>query len=140
MSYSLGTSQAVLVMVFVGDKLRRQQYEFVPARVISDTLGIPRPTVSKMLRSLVGHGLLDSREGARGGVRLAVPPEQITLNDVLDAIEQKRPLFPRHVGVRAAGERPTEAQCAVADALDHAERAMRERLAGTRLSELLGRG
>jgi Rrf2 family protein len=137
MSYSLGYSQAILVLVFVADKVRQELYDFVPTREIAEALAIPTPTTAKILHLLGLAGMIETREGARGGVRLAKPATKITLQDVLAAMEQKRPLFLTHTRIRAKGERPTRAQAAIASALEGAEAAMRVRLAQTTIQDIL---
>jgi Rrf2 family protein len=137
MSYSLAYSQAVLVLVYVADKIRQGLFDFVPARAIAASLGVPQPTIAKILHGLVLAGLVEPREGARGGVRLAKPAAKISLEDVLAAMEQRRPLFLPLAGVRAKGERPTRAQQAIARALESAETAMRRSLAETTIASLL---
>lgn len=137
MSYSLAYSQAVLVLVYVADKMRQGLFDFVPARAIAESLGIPQPTIAKILHGLVLAGLIETREGAKGGVRLAKPAVKVSLADVLAAMEQRRPLFLTHTGVRAKGERPTRAQQAIARALDGAERAMRQSLEETTIADIL---
>jgi Rrf2 family protein len=137
MSYPLAYSQAVLVVVYVADKVRQGLYDFVPTRAIAESLGIPAPTTAKLLQSLGRAGLVEAREGAKGGVRLARPAAKISLGDVLEALESKRPLFATHLHVRAKGERPTRAQQAIHRALDHAETAMRVALGETTIQDLL---
>jgi Rrf2 family protein len=137
MSYSLAYSQAVLVLVYVADKMRQGLYEFVPTRAIAESLGIPTPTTAKILHNLGLAAIIETREGARGGVRLATPASKITLGDVLGAMEQKRPLFATHTHVRAKGERPTRAQAAIRRALEGAEEAMRARLDKTTIGDIL---
>lgn len=137
MSYSLSFSQAVLVLVFVADKIRQDLFDWVPTRAIAHSLGIPAPTTAKILQTLSRAGFIDTREGAKGGVRLAVPAAKISLAGLLDAMEHKRPLFQTHARVRAKGERPTRAQHAIRTALDGAEQAMRSHLAETTIQDLL---
>lgn len=137
MSYSSNISQAILVMVYVADKIRQEIYEHVPTQAIAESLGIPRPTTAKLLSSLVRAGLVETREGAKGGVRLALPAEKITLCDVFDAMENQRPLFQTHAHVAAKGERPTRAQRSIRDALGAAEQSMRTQLRATTLQSLL---
>jgi FeS assembly SUF system regulator len=48
---------------------------------------LPLPTVSKILKILAREGLLVPRRGAKGGFSLARPPEEITVADVIDALE-----------------------------------------------------
>lgn len=137
MSYSLGYSQAILVVVFVADKIRQELFDYVPTHAVASSLGIPAPSTAKVLHALVRAGLVETREGSKGGVRLAVAADRITLCDIFDAMENRRPLFQAHVGVAAKGERPTRAQRAIRDALDGAEAAMRARLAETTVQHIL---
>jgi Rrf2 family protein len=48
---------------------------------------IPEHFVSKILQTLTRAGFISSQRGMHGGFALAVPPERITLLDVLEAIE-----------------------------------------------------
>ena len=137
MSYSLTYTQAILVLVFVADKLRQGLHDFVPTRAIASSLGIPAATTAKILHGLGLAGLIETREGAKGGVRLALPPAKISLADVLAAMEQKRPLFATHLHVRAKGERPTRAQQAIRKALAGAEAGMRAHLAESTIDDIL---
>lgn len=137
MSYSLAFSQAVLILAFVADKMRLSDGEYVSARAIAEALGIPGPSVSKIVHALAGQRLLETREGAKGGVRLALEPEHINLDAVFVAIEQNKPLFPTHNGVRARGDRPAKVQRAISGALLEVERAMRAQLVTTTLASVL---
>lgn len=48
---------------------------------------VAAPTVSKLLKQLQKNGLVESIRGAHGGYRLARSPEQITVADVVSALE-----------------------------------------------------
>jgi FeS assembly SUF system regulator len=54
---------------------------------LTATTSIPQPTVSKLLKILASSELLQSVRGARGGYRLARAPEQITVADVVTALQ-----------------------------------------------------
>lgn len=54
---------------------------------IAVALGVTVPTAGKVLKMLARHELLQSVRGARGGYRLARPPERISIADVIDALE-----------------------------------------------------
>ncbi len=54
---------------------------------IAATIGIPEPTVAKVLKALAGHGLVTSTRGAHGGYRLSRPLEQIAVAEVIVAID-----------------------------------------------------
>ena len=49
--------------------------------------GIPGPTVAKLMKSLHKAGLVASRRGAGGGYALGRKPSQITIADVIQAVE-----------------------------------------------------
>jgi Rrf2 family protein len=56
---------------------------------IAAAMAIPRSFAAKILQKLVGAGLVQSRRGVGGGFVLALPPEQVTLLAVVEAIEGK---------------------------------------------------
>ncbi len=57
------------------------------ARDLAERAQLPLPTVSKLLKALVGAGLLVSHRGVRGGYALARRPEQISVSEIIAAIE-----------------------------------------------------
>lgn len=57
------------------------------SREIARAQGIPESFMAKILRGLVRAGLLRSFRGAHGGFGLARPGSEITLLDVVEAIE-----------------------------------------------------
>ncbi len=65
-----------------------------PARMFSAadlacTLGLGQPTVSKVLKLLAQHDLVLSSRGAHGGYRLSRPAADISLAQVIDALEDQ---------------------------------------------------
>jgi FeS assembly SUF system regulator len=54
---------------------------------IAAAIGIPEPTVAKVLKALAGHGLVISTRGARGGYRLGRPLSEIAVSEVIVAID-----------------------------------------------------
>jgi Rrf2 family protein len=57
------------------------------AREIAEQYDIPIELLAKVLQRLVRHGLLASHQGTRGGYQLARVPMQISVADVIQAIE-----------------------------------------------------
>jgi FeS assembly SUF system regulator len=49
--------------------------------------GVPLPTAQKLMGQLAGCGLLRSMRGAAGGFSLARPAQEISLADVVEAVE-----------------------------------------------------
>ncbi|MGI9048196.1 MAG: RrF2 family transcriptional regulator [Rubrobacteraceae bacterium] len=54
---------------------------------ISESQGIPRKFMENILLDLKHSGLVRTQRGASGGYWLALPPEEITLADVIRAVE-----------------------------------------------------
>lgn len=54
---------------------------------IAAAIGIPEPTVAKVLKSLSASGLVTSQRGARGGYRLARVLEDIPVGEVITAMD-----------------------------------------------------
>jgi Rrf2 family iron-sulfur cluster assembly transcriptional regulator len=59
----------------------------VPTTTISEAAGIPRPFLTKVVSLLVTAGLVSTRRGMGGGVSLARSPEEVTLLQVVEAID-----------------------------------------------------
>ena len=57
------------------------------AREIAELYDVPVDLMAKVLQRLVRRGLLASHQGTRGGYHLARLPEQISVGDVIQAID-----------------------------------------------------
>ena len=77
------TDYATVLMV----RLAREPARCFSAGQLSDELGLPLPTVSKLLKRLLQAGLLTSMRGAGGGYSLAHAPRAVSVADVVSAIE-----------------------------------------------------
>jgi Rrf2 family protein len=137
MSYSLSFSQAIFTVLFVGDKVAQGFYDFVPTKELSAALNIPAPSAVKILGSLANAGIIETREGSRGGVRLAKQPQDITLLDVFTAIETGKPMFRQDHQLRVTGKKPSRAHQFVYAILSDAEEAMKSHLAQKTIADLM---
>lgn len=54
---------------------------------LADRTSLPEPTVSKVLKLLARSGIITSVRGAHGGYRLTDIPADITVLDIIEAIE-----------------------------------------------------
>lgn len=61
--------------------------KYSTARDISKYYDIPYELVAKVLQQLVKKNLIASYQGVRGGYSLVITPEQISLIDIIKAIE-----------------------------------------------------
>lgn len=66
---------------------RQSSDDPVTARGLSEVMGLPLPTVSKVLKLLSSGELLISTRGATGGYTLARRPDQISLADMFEVLE-----------------------------------------------------
>lgn len=63
--------------------------EVFSANDLAGRLGLGVATVSKILKILARHELVVSVRGQHGGYSLSLPPERITLADIVDALEEQ---------------------------------------------------
>jgi Rrf2 family protein len=59
----------------------------VKAEQIADAQGIPLNFLENILAELRRAGIVQSRRGASGGYLLALPPEEVSLADIIRAVE-----------------------------------------------------
>ncbi len=79
------TVYALRAMIFIA--LKQRERPFIPVRTIAQSLNLSFTFLAKIVGQLVEKGLLTSHRGPAGGVGLAQPARQITLADILWAIE-----------------------------------------------------
>jgi Rrf2 family protein len=115
--------------------------EALPTRRLAEFYGLPEAYLAKLLKALVRAGLLRATSGPRGGFRLARPPEEITVAEVVEAVEGPGPLF-HCMEIRQRGPVPLSAAasrrpCGIAQVMHRAERAWRDELAATTIADLV---
>ena len=118
--------------------------EAVSSRRMAEFYGLPPAYLSKLLKLLVRTGILDATTGPRGGFRLARSPDDITVLDVMEAVEGRSPLF-QCTEIRQQGPVPASASdcrrpCGIAKVMSDADQAWRARLAATTIAELASSG
>jgi len=59
----------------------------VPSKRLAESGGMPDRFLLQILRNLVSHGVLRSTRGVIGGYALARTPEEISLLDIIEAVE-----------------------------------------------------
>ena len=109
-------------------------------KALAEFHGVPESYLLKHLKALASEGILSSVPGPLGGYRLARTPEEITLLDVVEAVEGKRPAF-RCSEIRRRGPCKLEDSaysrpCGVNRAMLRAENAYREALAKENLKDI----
>jgi Rrf2 family protein len=66
---------------------RRPVSEWHTARGLAVDCRLPLPTVSKILKTLLQSGLLESQRGMKGGYILARDPSLIPITEIISALE-----------------------------------------------------
>lgn len=105
----------------------------VPCSLLAAEGHMPERFLLQILRHLVTHGILHSTRGVDGGYSLDRKPEDISLLDVIEAIDG--PLTAAVPSINGDAQ-PGEAR--LREALEEVAAAMREKLAAIKLSHLMG--
>ena len=97
--------------------------DYVAVREISDALGIPQAFLAKTVQALTAAGLFASMRGPTGGLTLARPATQITLKEIVLAVDGGDLFTECVLGLPGCGDRqpcPLHDQWAPARARVHA--------------------
>lgn len=98
-------------LLLMGELARRRDRFPLSLRDVSNRHGVSLPFLKKIVRSLRTAGLVQSKEGVRGGYMLSRKPEDIALWDIVSAFEDKNKLtgsvcplntscLPQHIRMR----------------------------------------
>ena len=105
----------------------------VHLKAIAEGHGISQRFLVQILLQLKGSGLVESTRGAAGGYQLARPPAEISLADVIHAIDQAPPPAPSAL----AGLNSTSAVQVVSHCLQEVQNREQQRLAEITLADLV---
>jgi Rrf2 family protein len=115
----------------------------VPAAKLAAFYDLPAAYLNKQLQALARAGVLSSTSGPRGGFQLARDPANITLLDVVVAIEGAEEAFRceqlLRQGPGADPEVDYRQACLLSQAMRRADLAWRRELAGQTLADLKAR-
>jgi FeS assembly SUF system regulator len=103
------------------------------ARDLAAQTELPLPVVSKLLKSLAREGLLVSSRGSKGGYQLARPAEQITVPQMIAALEGPIALTDCNLHEGACSQ---ELRCHVRTPWQRINRAVHDALSRIRLTDL----
>lgn len=103
------------------------------AAQLAEHYDVPAAYLAKQLQSLVRAGVLNAATGPRGGFRLARPAEEITLLQIVEAVDGASPFYTcNEIRQRGRGASPPEQcrrTCGLAARMAEAEAAWRQSLA-----------
>ena len=106
------------------------------AALLAETSGLPAPTVQKLVSRLVAAGLLSTTRGAGGGLKLARAADDISLAQIIEAVEG--PIALTSCVDKGRADCSLEQGCAVRPHWPIVNDALRGALAGVPLSRLAG--
>jgi Rrf2 family protein len=111
------------------------------AAQLAEHYDVPPAYLAKQLQSLVRAGVLMATTGPRGGFRLARPAADVTLLDVVEAVDGASPFYVcneiRQQGRGAAPPEQCRRTCALAARMAEAEAAWRASLAGVTIADIV---
>jgi Rrf2 family protein len=111
------------------------------AKQLAEYYDIPGPYLAKQLQALVKAGVLAATTGPRGGFRLARPPGEITLLQIVEAVDgAASPYECREIRQQGRGALPAEDcrnTCVLAQKMADAHDAWRQSLAAVTLAGIL---
>ena len=100
---------------------------------IASTTRVPSDYLSKVLQALGRAGIVSGQRGKHGGFALVNPPEELSILDVVNAVDPLQRIRSCPLGLKAHGVRLCPLHKRLDDALDHVERAFAE----TTIAEVL---
>lgn len=102
-------------------------------RQISEATRVPQPYLVKILQGLVRAGIVRSQRGLGGGVSLAKPASQLTILEVVNAVDPIVRIHSCPLGLRTHGT----SLCALHRRLDNALALVEEAFSSSTLEEVL---
>lgn len=84
MLFSKPCQYAILAMTYLA---QQPAGRLTAIREVAESANVPLPFLAKIVGSLARSGLVLARRGPNGGVALALPPEEITVGDIVGAID-----------------------------------------------------
>jgi Rrf2 family protein len=113
----------------------------LPAAKLAEYHVVPAAYLAKHLQALRRAGILEAVRGPGGGYRLAKPAEQISLLDVVEAIDGREGAFVcdeiRQRGPAACSPEEYRVPCGIHRAMNRADRAWRASLREVTVADLV---
>lgn len=108
---------------------------------LAEHFGVPAPYLAKQLAHLVRAGILTATTGPRGGFRLARPPSEVTILNVIEAVDGGLdPYQCREIRQQGRGALPPEEctePCILAQTMRAAHESWRASLAAVTLADII---
>lgn len=106
------------------------------AREVADVYHVPLPILMNVLKSLTRFGMVESVRGAKGGYRLGLAADEISLQMVVNAMEGPARLFQCSSSGSGRGTCEQENWCPITVAAKRVSGRFQEFLGGVTLAEI----
>jgi Rrf2 family transcriptional regulator, nitric oxide-sensitive transcriptional repressor len=107
---------------------------------IAEATGVPSAYLAKVLQSLRKAGIVQSRRGRGGGITLARPPEDLTILEIVNAVDPLQRITKCPIGLATHGVKLCPMHSRLDEALAMTEEIFRETTLAELLAEGAGRG
>lgn len=124
------TDYAIVLMT----RLAGRRDDVQNARDLARVVNLPLPTVSKILKAMARADLVVSHRGVKGGYTLAKEPREITVADLVEALEG--PIAITECLDEVNSDCEIECSCPTRTNWQRVNSAVRDALAGIPLSEM----
>ena len=124
------TDYGTVVMTY----LAREPSRVHAASEIAEQVHMTVPTVSKILKSLARAGLVSAQRGTKGGYQLMRPANEISMAEVIDALEGR---FGLTECTTVPGQCEQETSCSVRANWERINGVVRNALEGVMLAEMV---
>lgn len=115
----------------------------LPTARLAEYHGVPAAYLAKHLQAMSRAGLLESVQGPGGGYRLARPASEISMLEIVEAIDGHESAFQcseiRRRGPAARPAREYRVPCAIHVVMNDADEAWRNELRKVSIADLMGR-
>ncbi|HKJ82543.1 MAG TPA: SUF system Fe-S cluster assembly regulator [Mariprofundaceae bacterium] len=105
------------------------------AAELAELAHLPQPTVSKILQILLREGMLESVRGVNGGYRLTRSPQEISIRDIIVAMEG--PIALTECNLEDGSHCEQESSCSIRGNWQRINHAIRDALGHISLSDML---
>jgi Rrf2 family transcriptional regulator, nitric oxide-sensitive transcriptional repressor len=127
--FSQTVEYALRAIVFLADK----SPDACTTEQIAEATQVPKPYLSKVLQNLGRHNIVHSQRGIGGGVTLVKLPRELTILEVVNAVEPIQRITTCPLGLKSHGKNLCPLHRRMDDALASVEAAF----ANTTLAEVL---
>ncbi|TGN17690.1 RrF2 family transcriptional regulator [Leptospira idonii] len=113
----------------------------VPSKLLAEFHGVRKDYLLKALQRLAGAGIVVTTTGPKGGYRLAKSPEEISLLEIIEAVEGRQSSFhcqeirKNNPCNKTTGQKSPV--CSIAAVMYKADHAWRDVLKKTKLSDVI---